>query len=30
VSHGVKVFYTRNTKDFVDSEFQTVINPVDP
>lgn len=30
VSHGVKVFYTRNTKDFVDSEFQAVINPVDP
>ena len=30
VSHGVKVFYTRNTKDFVVSGFQAVINPVDP
>lgn len=29
VSHGVKTFYTRNTKDFVDSGFQAVINPVD-
>ena len=29
VSYGVKTFYTRNTKDFADSGFQAVINPVD-
>lgn len=27
--HGVKTFYTRNTKDFVSAGFQTLINPVD-
>ncbi len=30
VNHGVKKFYTRNTKDFIDSGFQAVINPLDP
>lgn len=29
LSQGVKTFYTRNTKDFVDAGFQTLINPVD-
>jgi len=29
VSNGVNTFYTRNTKDFADSGFQSVINPVD-
>jgi toxin-antitoxin system PIN domain toxin len=29
LSHGVKTFYTRNTKDFVDAGFQKLINPVD-
>ena len=29
VNCGVKTFYTRNTKDFADSGFQAVINPVD-
>jgi predicted nucleic acid-binding protein len=29
LSHGVKIFYTRNTKDFVSGGFQQVINPVD-
>jgi toxin-antitoxin system PIN domain toxin len=28
-SHGVKTFYTRNTKDFLDAGFQKLINPVD-
>jgi toxin-antitoxin system PIN domain toxin len=28
-SHGVKTFYTRNAKDFVDAGFQQLINPVD-
>jgi predicted nucleic acid-binding protein len=27
--HGVQTFYTRNTKDFMDSGFSQVINPVD-
>ena len=27
--HGVQTFYTRNTKDFLDSGFSQVINPVD-
>jgi uncharacterized protein len=29
LSHGVKTFYTRNTKDFVSAGFQELINPVD-
>lgn len=29
MSHGVKTFYTRNTKDFADVGFQKLINPVD-
>lgn len=29
ISHGVKVFYTRNTKDFLAVGFQELINPVD-
>jgi len=29
LSHGVKTFYTRNTKDFVSAGFDQVINPVD-
>jgi len=29
LSNGVKTFYTRNTKDFVDAGFQKLINPVD-
>jgi predicted nucleic acid-binding protein len=29
LSHGVKTFYTRNTKDFVSAGFQQVNNPVD-
>ena len=27
--HGVKTFYTRNTKDFADAGFEELINPVD-
>jgi len=27
--HGVKDFYTRNTKDFLNAGFRQVINPVD-
>jgi len=27
--HGVKVFYTRNEKDFVDLGFSKVVNPID-
>ena len=27
--HGVRVFYTRNTKDFADAGFDEVINPID-
>ena len=30
LSHGVKTFYTRNTKDFVSAGFDRVTNPVDP
>jgi predicted nucleic acid-binding protein len=29
LNHGVKTFYTRNTKDFVSAGFQQVTNPVD-
>jgi len=29
LSHGVRTFYTRNTKDFVSSGFDRVTNPVD-
>ena len=29
LSYGVKIFYTRNTKDFEASGFESVINPVD-
>jgi toxin-antitoxin system PIN domain toxin len=29
LSHGVKTFYTRNTKDFETAGFEMVINPVD-
>lgn len=29
LSYGVKIFYTRNTKDFEASGFASVINPVD-
>lgn len=29
LAHGVKVFYTRNTKDFVAAGFDQVVNPVD-
>ncbi|MFZ0436021.1 MAG: TA system VapC family ribonuclease toxin [Chthoniobacterales bacterium] len=29
ISHGVKTFYTRNTKDFMDAGFMEIINPVD-
>ena len=29
LSYGVKRFYTRNTKDFESSGFESVINPVD-
>jgi predicted nucleic acid-binding protein len=29
VAHGVKVFYTRNTKDFLAAGFDQVVNPVD-
>ncbi len=29
LGHGVKTFYTRNTKDFLDAGFQKLINPVD-
>ncbi|MEI8294020.1 MAG: PIN domain-containing protein [bacterium] len=29
LSHGVKTFYTRNTKDFVSAGFDQVRNPVD-
>ena len=28
VSHGVKTFYTRNTKDFLTAGFEKVINPL--
>jgi predicted nucleic acid-binding protein len=27
--HGVKVFYTRNEKDFEDAGFASVVNPID-
>lgn len=27
--HGVKVFYTRNEKDFADLGFSKVVNPID-
>ncbi len=27
--HGVKCFYTRNVKDFADSGFQKLVNPID-
>jgi toxin-antitoxin system PIN domain toxin len=30
MSHGVKTFYTRNTKDFRSAGFEQVTNPVDP
>ena len=29
LSHGVKNFYTRNTKDFISAGFLKLINPVD-
>lgn len=29
ISHGVKTFYTRNTKDFIGAGFRELINPVD-
>jgi predicted nucleic acid-binding protein len=29
LSHGVKTFYTRNTKDFLSAGFKQIINPVD-
>lgn len=29
ISHGVKTFYTRNTKDFSAAGFQGLMNPVD-
>ena len=29
LAHGVKVFYTRNTKDFLGAGFDQVVNPVD-
>ena len=29
LNHGVKTFYTRNTKDFDAAGFETLINPVD-
>lgn len=29
LAHGVKVFYTRNTKDFLAAGFDQVVNPVD-
>ena len=29
LSHGVKSFYTRNTKDFISAGFRELINPVD-
>jgi len=29
LEHGVKVFYTRNTKDFLAAGFDQVVNPVD-
>lgn len=29
ISHGVKTFYTRNTKDFLAAGFRELINPVD-
>jgi predicted nucleic acid-binding protein len=29
LSNGVRIFYTRNTKDFVSAGFRQVINPVD-
>jgi hypothetical protein len=27
--HGVKVFYTRNTKDFANSGLPELVNPID-
>ena len=30
LSHGVKTFYTRNTKDFLSAGFDQVRNPLDP
>ena len=27
--HGVKVFYTRNVKDFADAGLPSIINPID-
>ncbi len=30
LSHGVRIFYTRNTKDFVTAGFLQVKNPLDP
>jgi len=29
LAHGVKVFYTRNTKDFMAAGFDKIVNPVD-
>lgn len=29
LAHGVKTFYTRNTKDFLAAGFDKVVNPVD-
>lgn len=29
LAHGVKIFYTRNTKDFLAAGFDQVVNPVD-
>jgi predicted nucleic acid-binding protein len=29
MQHGVKAFYTRNTKDFISSGFQQVIDPLE-
>lgn len=29
LKHGVKIFYTRNEKDFADVAIQSVINPID-
>jgi len=30
LSHGVKTFYTRNTRDFENCGFKALINPIDP
>lgn len=30
LSHGVRIFYTRNIKDFATAGFQEVKNPIDP